>query len=382
MNRKIVWIPILFLLSMLLACAAVFMACESGDDAEQVRTWGGGDTEEDDDDLSNSEGDDDSAADDDDDATDDDDDDDATDDDDDIGNHLVFKFVTIDAGDFLMGSPVDEENGEADVEIQHKVILTNSFQIMDKEVSFGQWKEIWTYSNASANKCNDDKCPMAKLTIWEAMAFANKLSVKDGYDPCYNLDDMACFNSGSGDDGEYCEDADGIQDVNNFSLNGVDTPYECEGYRLPTEAEWEFAARAGTDTYYYNGDVLHWPANCDVLDDNLDKIAFYSCNSSDQYVQYVNSSKEPNAKGLYHMLGNVREWVYDEYGDYPEGEVTNPVNEPSNTSADWRITRGGSVNQTANQVRCARRQEYPGNHTGEDNNRSVDIGFRLVRTLD
>jgi formylglycine-generating enzyme required for sulfatase activity len=354
----------------------MFAACDSGDDGEQLRTWGG--NVEDDDDVSNPEGDDDET---DDDETDDDD----SGDDDGIGNHLDYYWIEIPAGEFTMGSPVEEQNGESDVETQHKVKLTHSFEIMNKELSFGQWSKTMTYSNASANKCHDEKCPMAKLTIWEAMAFANEFSVKEGLTPCYNMEDVTCFNTAVENTGDYCEEADGIRDVATFSLAGdIEKPYECEGYRLPTEAEWEYAARAGANTHFYNGEITYWEKDCSQIDPLLDEIAYYSCNVDNNYVQYVDSDqKAPNNWKLYHMLGNVREWVYDEWGLYPEGEITDPVNTPEDSTEDWRIARGGSVGQMAHQVRLARRMQYRGNHSGDnDNNRSEDLGFRLVRTTD
>lgn len=126
-------------------------------------------------------------------------------------------------------------------------------------------------------------------------------------------------------------------------------------FRLPTEAEWEYACRAGTTSATYG---------------NLDDVAWYENNSGKE--THPVGQKQPNAWGLYDMLGNVWEWCQDWYGGYPDGDVIDPVG-PS--SGSYRVSRGGSWFTDARRVRAAYRNYVaPGDR--------VDyLGFRLARSL-
>jgi formylglycine-generating enzyme required for sulfatase activity len=135
------------------------------------------------------------------------------------------------------------------------------------------------------------------------------------------------------------------------------------GLRLPTEAEWEYACRAGTRTRYYSGDK----------EKDLDRAGWYENNSKDQL--HPVGEKEPNAFGLYDMHGNVWEWVEDDWhGDYkgaPEdGHAW--IDEPIGAR---RIVRGGSWRSIALYCRAAARRNFG------PNNRRYDLGFRLVRSV-
>ena len=136
-------------------------------------------------------------------------------------------------------------------------------------------------------------------------------------------------------------------------------------YRLPTEAEWEYAAGAVTDTDTYAGDITNPIGNDPVLN----AIAWYRKNSGGR-TQPV-GQKEPNGFGLYDMLGNVWESVGDWDGDYPGGAVTDPTG-PS--SGSGRVTRGGCWIFIARQARSADRSGVPPGDT------SIFLGFRLLRT--
>lgn len=149
-------------------------------------------------------------------------------------------------------------------------------------------------------------------------------------------------------------------------------------YRLPTEAEWEYAARAGSTTAFPNGDIIK--TGCGpVIDSNLDMIGWF-CGNSD--VTYTPNSggkgthpvgqKQANAWGLYDMLGNVYEWCQDEYGTYPVGSVTDPTGPDSGSVR--RVKRGGSWRQDAELCRSANRS-YENAHSWY----SHEVGFRLVR---
>ncbi len=111
-------------------------------------------------------------------------------------------------------------------------------------------------------------------------------------------------------------------------------------YRLPTEAEWEYSARAGSTTAFYNGGIteLYWG-----YDPNLSAIGWY-CGNAGSTTHPV-AQKQANAWGLYDMSGNVWEWVQDWYGAYPTGAVTNPTGASSSGSS--RVFRGGSCDNNA-----------------------------------
>ena len=140
--------------------------------------------------------------------------------------------------------------------------------------------------------------------------------------------------------------------------------YQCPGYRLPTEAEWEYAYRASSTSALYNGTIT---ANCNQTDPNADLIAWYK-------VAGVNpvAAKQPNAWGLFDMAGNVWEWTYDlNVNDLGAGAATDPWGAASGSS---RTYRGGSYFYGLKYVRAAYRSAWT--ETG----RSADIGFRCVRT--
>jgi formylglycine-generating enzyme required for sulfatase activity len=133
------------------------------------------------------------------------------------------------------------------------------------------------------------------------------------------------------------------------------------GFRLPTEAEWEYACRAGTQTPFYNGST----------DDNtVGALAWYSANSG--YGTHAVGGKAVNGFGLYDMLGNVWEWVNDWYGTYPSSAQTNPTGPVSASS--YRVLRGGAWTYATGYVRSSYRS------TGTPGNTRYSLGFRVART--
>jgi formylglycine-generating enzyme required for sulfatase activity len=137
-------------------------------------------------------------------------------------------------------------------------------------------------------------------------------------------------------------------------LSASENPLDCTGYRLPIEAEWEYAARAGTSSARYG---------------TLVEVAWYRGNAGGRTSAV--GGKQANAWGLHDMLGNVWEWVWDGYGEYVSTASTNPIGFPSRL----RVVRGGSWNTEEPYVRAASRQsESPAD-------RSTNVGFRLARTL-
>jgi formylglycine-generating enzyme required for sulfatase activity len=211
--------------------------------------------------------------------------------------------VLIPAGKFMMGSPASEK-GRKDNETQHEVILTKSFYMGMYEVTQEQYEAVMG-DNQSTTK--GAKLPVADVSWNDCQEFIKRLNAK----------------------------TDG-------------------GYRLPTEAEWEYACRAGTTTAYSFGDSLT-KSDANIESSSIKTVGSY----------------RPNAFGLYDMHGNVFEWCEDWYGDYPEGTVTDPKGP---ATGEYRVLRGGSFDSGASDARSSFR--YDCSPTG----RYDFSGFRLART--
>ncbi|MDJ0765592.1 MAG: formylglycine-generating enzyme family protein [Myxococcota bacterium] len=300
----------------------------------------------------------------------------------------------ITAGTFMLGSPETEPCRAPVGEIQVEVTLTHPFMIKKTEVTQGEWEAVG-FPNPEPRK--DPNLPFATANWFEALAFCNRLSELDGLETCYDLSscegtvgggcpgfieengDWMCAHGGKKDPGNVyiC-----TENVRKFEAH----PYECPGYRLPTRAEWEYAARAGTTTATYNGDVLTSDVDC-VKDATSEPIAWY-CNNSDHKSHPV-GQKQPNAWGLYDVLGNVYEWsddiatgwnlAYNELkaGWNPENtedHLTDPVGAPYGVN-DNRAVHGGSYSMEGCNCRAAGLLSIP------EDMRIALVGFRPVRTI-
>ena len=198
-----------------------------------------------------------------------------------------------------------------------RVKISQGFWMGKYEVTQSQWLSVMG-SNPSRFKSCGGNCPVERVSWNEVQQFIRKL------------------NQGSGD----------------------------SQYRLPTEAEWEYAARARTNADTYAGDITKPRGNDPVLN----RIAWYDGNSGNR--THPVGRKAPNAFGLHDMLGNVLEWVGDWKGEYPGGTVTDPAGLRSGSK---RVNRGGSWFYYARYCRSAIRNEYsPGTRYGA-------LGFRLLR---
>jgi formylglycine-generating enzyme required for sulfatase activity len=229
-----------------------------------------------------------------------------------IINTVKMQFVQIPRGEFMMGcSPEDSECG-SDEKPRHKVKISQAFFLGTTEVTQGQWRSVMGNNPSFFSYCGDN-CPVEQVSWNDAQDFIKKLCQKEGMSPCK--------------------------------------------YRLPTEAEWEYSARAGGFTTYYWGNRMDGA------------YAWYDGNSGGKTHEV--GTRKPNAWGLYDMTGNVWEWVQDWYdsGYYGKGDVVDPRGA---SSGELRSLRGDSWNSFARFSRLSYRNPYNPDY------RSNGYGFRLL----
>ncbi|MEC8024470.1 MAG: formylglycine-generating enzyme family protein [Myxococcota bacterium] len=245
----------------------------------------------------------------------------------------------IPAGTFTMGCTAGQSSCQPDESPAHEVTLTRTFWLSETEVTQSEYQALMGSNPSHFSGCAD--CPVERVNWFEALAYANALSVSEGLAPCF---DISGVESGS--------------TVTVLSSSG--NVYDCVGYRLPTEAEWEYAARAGTDLLYAGSN-------------DAGSVAWYSSNSS--YQTHSVATKASNAFVLYDMSGNVWEWCWDWYdaGYY----VPSPSSDPDGPAglASNRVLRGGGWYYSASYLRAANRD---GSEPGSRNNY---LGFRLARSV-
>jgi formylglycine-generating enzyme required for sulfatase activity len=230
-------------------------------------------------------------------------------------------WVPIVAGTANLGAPQGEDC-RRDEPVPESVRIASDYAIGAYEVTQGQFEALMHYNPSFASMCST--CPVDSVSWHEAAAYANAVSRAAGLAECYG-----------------CTGAD--EDVE------CDVLPTCEGLRLPTDAEWEYAARAGTAGATYAGDLTA----CMGRDDIADQIAWYKANSSGQ--SHPAGEKSPNGWGLHDVLGNVAEWTQGRPG------------------ANQQELRGGSWYHNAERSRAASRLIVPA-----DAHLSY-AGFRLVR---
>lgn len=261
------------------------------------------------------------------------------------GREVDDGFVRLEGGAFHMGSPSSERQRQDD-EASHRVVL-GAFYIDPCEVTQQDYERI-TGKNPSVSRGGD--LPVENVTWFDAIEYCNLLSERTGLEAAYSWS----------------------EDKRVVTWNRA-----ADGYRLPTEAEWEYACRAGTTTPFNTGSRVHsetvnfhgsYPY---LIEENYVRRRDASVVTSRNRGRTVAARElAPNAFGLHNMHGNVAEWVWDYYGEYRTDDVENPAGA---LSGALRVNRGGSYNDFGKHVRSAYRSAS--NPFSADRN----LGFRVCR---
>jgi sulfatase modifying factor 1 len=242
-----------------------------------------------------------------------------------LGDTSGYEMVLVPSGTFTMGS--SEGGGD---ETPHEVTISRSFWVGKTEVTQGLYKQVRGENPSGFSSCGDS-CPVEQVSWFDAVTFANKLSELEGLEACYVIS------------GESVSWPRGLS---------------CMGYRLPTEAEWEYAAGAGQSTTYAGSN-------------ELDEVGWYGDNSGMK--THPVAQKRANAWGLYDMSGNVWEWTWDWYDSsyYQSSSNVDPVGPNGGSS---RVGRGGGWGSVASYARVADR------NVSAPSRRDDSLGFRLSRS--
>lgn len=251
---------------------------------------------------------------------------------------IVPEMILVEAGSFQMGST----SGRPNEQPVHSVHITRPFYVAKYAMTFEEY-DLFCDDTVGISRPRDGgrgrgAQPLSGVDWYDAVAYCNWLSEKEGLTPCYDVKGRLT----------QCD-------------------FSADGYRLPTEAEWEYAARGGQKSqgYEYAGS------------NNVDDVGWYEGNSGKQ--PHPVGQKQPNELGLYDMSGNTWEWCWDWYGEdyYASSPASDPTGPSSGTgphiSDAERARRGGSYRESSDCVRVAYRSADGASYPG-------DNGFRLVRT--
>jgi formylglycine-generating enzyme len=270
---------------------------------------------------------------------------------DDIPQYIELTFVSIPGGTFRMGDI--QGDGEPNELPVHDVTLSG-FEMSIYEVTNAQYASYLTKAIASGDITASGFTVVGASGDWSCRVYID-------------IDDYECDIAFSGGIFKVINNREN-NPVNNVSWYGAKAFAEYYDLDLPREAEWEYACRAGSETYFYTGNNL----SRDVMTStDLDRAGWYYANN-DSWECLAVGQKEPNVWGLYDMHGNVWEWCYDRYDEsyYASSKPRNPYGPESGSG---RVVRGGCYGDTAWYCRSSVRTNYKHTVTSDS------VGFRVVR---
>lgn len=262
--------------------------------------------------------------------------------------YAPFELTRINGGTFQMGSPTQDSAARTDEKPQRSVTV-GDFMMGVREVTWAEWYEVMGVDpDEDAEEIEEYAAfPASEISWYEAIVYCNRLSALKGLRPCYSVG------------GKTDPDAWGdLPEEDNSAWNAVKCDFQATGFRLPIEAEWEYAARGGAASKN-----TPYPGSEDP-----DAVAIHGYGEEDG-PDYAGMA-EPNEAGLFDMGGNVAEWCWDWYAPYPKNAEKSPAGPAKGKT---RVLRGGSFSSGATDVRCAAR----GN--GDPWEFSPENGFRVVR---
>lgn len=279
-----------------------------------------------------------------------------------------YRMRVVPAGTFTMGCtrpyPKSQTGCPSDTHPAHQVTITHRYAVGETEVTQGLWQMImktqpWIEAMHDLLDDGSRACPdvgrgpdlPAYCIRWtDAVRFANALSAREGFSACYTISGTSV---------------------------GWPAGPKCTGYRLPTEAEWEFAARGGLDVEWAGDQDLDWSRDWNGATAGLGHLGWWRYSSVDKSLPQAHEvrMKKPNNYGFYDMSGNVWEWVWDWYGRYPAEAQINPRAARTKAYGDFHVLRSGSFDTSLEYTTVVRRANWSPRVGLED------FGFRLVRTI-
>jgi formylglycine-generating enzyme required for sulfatase activity len=271
--------------------------------------------------------------------------------------------VLVNGGTFQMGNPGNPRRRDSsilDIEWPRHEVTLRDFYIGKYEITQGQYFEVTGMKPSSHLKSSDDdspdgwmKLPVESISWYDALVFCNKLSIKEKLRPVYSING----NMNPDDWGEP-------PSRRSVEWDAVSMDVRANGYRLPTEAEGEYAARGGAESkgFEYAG----------ATSDNAAKVAWYSVVVKGMVTGTIHEigKKQPNELGLYDMSGNVMEWCWDWLDTYPADPQDNPIGPPKGL---YRVIRGGGWSIRINYSRVYYR------HNNQPHYQGINLGLRLAK---